>query len=130
MKLVTAVVKPFTLDDIQKALEKLGSPGMTVSETEGFGQQRGHKEIYRGTEYDTSFVPKTKIELIVADGDVEQVVDAIVEAACTGEIGDGKIWITPVDDVVRVRTGERGEKRFSRIVLAHCGGIAMTKTAA
>ncbi|WKS34930.1 P-II family nitrogen regulator [Corynebacterium propinquum] len=110
MKLVTAVVKPFTLDDIQKALEKLGSPGMTVSETEGFGQQRGHKEIYRGTEYVTSFVPKTKIELIVADGDVEQVVDAIVEAACTGEIGDGKIWITPVDDVVRVRTGERGEK--------------------
>ena len=87
MKLVTAVVKPFTLDDIQKALEKLGSPGMTVSETEGFGQQRGYKEIYRGTEYATSFVPKTKIELIV-----------------------GKIWITPVDDVVRVRTGERGEK--------------------
>lgn len=110
MKLVTAVVKPFTLDDIQEALAKIGSPGMTVSEIEGFGQQRGNKEIYRGAEYATSFVPKTKIELIIADDDVEAVVDAIVEAACTGEIGDGKIWITTVEDVIRVRTGERGEK--------------------
>ncbi|ERS43898.1 MULTISPECIES: P-II family nitrogen regulator [Corynebacterium] len=110
MKLVTAVVKPFTLDDIQQALQKLGSPGMTVTEIEGFGQQRGNKEIYRGAQFATSFVPKAKIELIVADDDSEAIVDAIVDAACTGEIGDGKIWIAPVEDVIRVRTGERGEK--------------------
>lgn len=83
---------------------------MTVTEIEGFGQQRGNKEIYRGAQFATSFVPKAKIELIVADDDAETIVDAIVEAACTGEIGDGKIWIAPVEDVIRVRTGERGEK--------------------
>ncbi|MDK4268483.1 P-II family nitrogen regulator [Corynebacterium accolens] len=110
MKRITAVVKPFTLDDIQQALQQLGSPGMTVSEVEGFGQQRGNKEIYRGAKFATSFVNKAKIELIVADDQAEEIVDAIVEAACTGEIGDGKIWISSIDDIIRVRTGERGEK--------------------
>ena len=108
MKLVTAVVKPFKLDDVKTALEALGVQGMTVGEVQGFGRQRGHTEVYRGAEYTVAFVPKTHIEVLVDDADVAQVVDAIVAAAGTGSIGDGKVWSTPVDDVVRVRTGERG----------------------
>ena len=108
MKLVTAVVKPFKLDDVKTALEGVGVQGMTVSEVQGFGRQRGHTEVYRGAEYTVSFVPKTRVEVLVDDADAARVVDAIVAAACTGSIGDGKVWSTPVDEVVRVRTGERG----------------------
>jgi nitrogen regulatory protein P-II 1 len=108
VRLVTAVVKPFKLDDVKTALEGLGVQGMTVSEVQGFGRQRGHTEVYRGAEYSVSFVPKVRIEVLVDDADSSRVVDAIVAAASTGAIGDGKVWSTPVDEVVRVRTGERG----------------------
>ncbi len=108
MRLVTAVVKPFKLDDVKTALDGLGVHGMTVSEVQGFGRQRGHTEVYRGAEYTVSFVPKVRIEVLVDDADSSRVVDAIVAAASTGAIGDGKVWSTPVDEVVRVRTGERG----------------------
>ena len=108
MRLVTAVVKPFKLDDVKNALEGLGVQGMTVSEVQGYGRQRGHTEVYRGAEYTVSFVPKVRIEVLVDDADAGPVVDAIVAAACSGSIGDGKVWTTPVDDIVRVRTGERG----------------------
>ena len=108
MRLVTAVVKPFKLDDVKSALEVVGVQGMTVSEVQGFGRQRGHTEVYRGAEYTVSFVPKTRIEVLVDDADAARVIDAIVTAASTGAIGDGKVWSTPVDEVVRVRTGERG----------------------
>ena len=108
MKLVTAVVKPFKLDDVKAALDTAGSHGLTVSETQGYGRQRGHTEVYRGAEYRVDFVPKVRIEVLVDDDDVERVVDAIVEAARTGKIGDGKVWVLPVETVVRVRTGERG----------------------
>jgi nitrogen regulatory protein P-II 1 len=108
VRLVTAVVKPFRLDDVKSALEALGVQGMTVSEVQGYGRQRGHTEVYRGAEYTVSFVPKVRIEVLVDDADVHAVVDAVVAAASTGSIGDGKVWTTPVDDVVRVRTGERG----------------------
>ena len=108
MKLVTAVVKPFKLDDVKTALEGVGVQGMTVSEVQGFGRQRGHTEVYRGAEYTVGFVPKTRVEVLVDDADALRVVDAIVAAASTDSIGDGKVWSTPVDHVVRVRTGERG----------------------
>ena len=108
MRLVTAVVKPFKLDDVKSALEVVGVQGMTVSEVQGFGRQRGHTEVYRGAEYTVSFVPKTRVEVLVDDADATRVIDAIVAAASTGAIGDGKVWSTPVDEVVRVRTGERG----------------------
>ena len=108
MRLVTAVVKPFKLDDVKAALEALGVQGMTVSEVQGFGRQRGHTEVYRGAEYTVSFVPKVRVEVLVDDADATRVVDAIVSAASTGTIGDGKVWSTLVEDVVRVRTGERG----------------------
>ncbi len=107
MKQITAVVKPFKLDDVKAALEVLGIQGLTVSEVQGFGRQRGHTEVYRGAEYTVDFVPKVKIEVVVADDDVDKLVAAIVEAARTGKIGDGKVWVVPVDSVVRVRTGER-----------------------
>ena len=106
MKLVTAVVKPFTLDDIQQALQKLGSPGMTVTEIEGFGQQRGNKEIYRGAEYAVSFLPKIKIEVAVNSDQVDKTIDAITSAAKTGQIGDGKIFVISLAHAVRIRTGE------------------------
>lgn len=109
MKLITAVVKPFTLPDIRAALEQLGVRGLTVTEIQGFGQQLGHSEVYRGAEYATDFVPKVKLEIVDTDERIEELVSAIVEAAYTGKIGDGKIWITPVDDAIRVRTGERGD---------------------
>ena len=108
MKLVTAIVKPFKLDDVKQALHDLGVAGMTVSEVQGHGRQRGHTEVYRGAEYVVDFVPKVRIEVVVADDVVHSVVDAIVTAARTGQIGDGKVWTTAVDDLVRIRTGERG----------------------
>jgi len=110
MRLVTAVVKPFKLDDVKSALEGIGVQGMTVSEVQGYGRQRGHTEVYRGAEYTVSFVPKVRIEVLVDDAEATRVVDVIVAAASTGTIGDGKVWSTPVDDVVRVRTGERGSE--------------------
>ena len=110
MRLVTAVVKPFKLDDVKTALEAIGVQGMTVSEVQGFGRQRGHTEVYRGAEYTVSFVPKVRVEVLADDADAPRVVDTIVAAASTGSIGDGKVWSTPVDEVVRVRTGERGSE--------------------
>ena len=108
MRLVTAVLKPFRLDEVKSALEAIGIQGMTVSEVQGFGRQRGHTEVYRGAEYQVDFVPKVRIEVLVDEADAARIVDAVVGAASTGSIGDGKVWVTPVDDVVRVRTGERG----------------------
>ncbi|NIH84865.1 P-II family nitrogen regulator [Amycolatopsis granulosa] len=108
MKLITAIVKPFTLDDIRAALEQLGSLGMTVSEVQGYGRQKGHTEVYRGAEYAVDFVAKLRVEVLTDDSNVEKVIDAIVNAAHTGKIGDGKVWVTPVETVIRVRTGERG----------------------
>ncbi|HEV3356477.1 MAG TPA: P-II family nitrogen regulator [Pseudonocardiaceae bacterium] len=108
MKLVTAIIKPFTLDDVKEALEQLGLLGMTVSEVRGYGRQKGHTEVYRGAEYSVDFVAKLKVEVLVEDDTADRAVDAVVNAARTGRIGDGKVWVTPVDTVVRVRTGERG----------------------
>jgi nitrogen regulatory protein P-II 1 len=108
MKLVTAIVKPFKLDDVKATLHTMGIAGMTVSEVQGHGRQRGHTEVYRGAEYVVDFVPKVRIEVVVADDVAAQVTDAIVEAARTGQIGDGKVWTTDVADLVRIRTGERG----------------------
>jgi nitrogen regulatory protein P-II 1 len=108
MRLVTAVIKPFRLDEVKTALEAFGVHGMTVSEVSGFGRQRGHTEVYRGAEYVVDFVPKLRVEVLVEDADAADVVDVIVKSAQTGKIGDGKVWTTPIDDVVRVRTGERG----------------------
>lgn len=109
MKLVTAVVKPHKWEEVKQALEALGIAGMTVSEVSGAGRQRGHTEVYRGAEYDVSLVPKVRIEVLVDDHDLDDVVRAVVAAARTGRIGDGKVWVTPVEMVVRVRTGERDE---------------------
>ena len=109
MKLVTAVIKPFKLDDVRAALEGRGVHGMTVTEASGFGRQRGHTEVYRGAEYQVDFVPKVRIEVVVSELDAARVVDAVVEAASTGQIGDGKVWVTTIDEIVRVRTGERGD---------------------
>ena len=108
MKLITAIVKPFTLDDVKTSLEDAGVLGMTVSEIQGYGRQKGHTEVYRGAEYSVDFVPKVRIEVVVDDSIVDKVVDSIVRAARTGKIGDGKVWVSPVDTIVRVRTGERG----------------------
>jgi nitrogen regulatory protein P-II 1 len=108
MKLVTAIVKPFVLEDVKGALEQIGVLGMTVSEVQGYGRQKGHTEVYRGAEYSVDFVPKVRVEVVADDTLAEKVVDAIVESARTGKIGDGKVWVTPVDSVIRVRTGERG----------------------
>jgi nitrogen regulatory protein P-II 1 len=108
MKLVTAIIKPFKIDDVREALEAFGVSGMTVSEAAGFGRQRGHSEVYRGAEYTVDTVPKTRLEILVDDRDATDVVGVIVKAAQTGRIGDGKVWIVPVEDVVRVRTGEHG----------------------
>ena len=108
MKLVTAIVKPFVLEDVKIALEQVGVLGMTVSEVQGYGRQKGHTEVYRGAEYSVDFVPKVRVEVVVDDNLADKVVDAVVDAARTGKIGDGKVWVTPVDAVVRVRTGERG----------------------
>ena len=108
MKLVTAIIKPFTLDEVKSALEQIGVLGMTVSEVQGYGRQKGHTEVYRGAEYSVDFVPKVRVEVVADDALADKVVDAVVEAARTGKIGDGKVWVTPVETVIRVRTGERG----------------------
>jgi nitrogen regulatory protein P-II 1 len=108
MKLVTAIVKPFTLDDVKAALEQIGVLGMTVSEVQGYGRQKGHTEVYRGAEYSVDFVPKVRVEVLVDDGDAQRVADAIISAARTDKIGDGKVWVSPVENVVRIRTGEMG----------------------
>jgi nitrogen regulatory protein P-II 1 len=108
MKLVTAIVKPFVLEDVKGALEQIGVLGMTVSEVQGYGRQKGHTEVYRGAEYSVDFVPKVRVEVVADDTLADKVVDAVVEAARTGKIGDGKVWVTPVESVIRVRTGERG----------------------
>ena len=106
MKLVTALVKPFKLDEVKAALTELGLPGITITESKGFGRQRGHTEVYRGAEYTVEFVPKVRIEVLIDDDEARRVADAIVTAARTGQIGDGKVWISPVDTIIRVRTGE------------------------
>lgn len=108
MKKIEAIIKPFKLDEVKEALNEVGLQGMTVIEAKGFGRQKGHTELYRGAEYVVDFLPKVKIELIVDDAQAEAAVEAIMQAARTGKIGDGKIFITPVDDVIRIRTGERG----------------------
>lgn len=107
MRIITAIVKPFKLDDVKTALETLGIRGLTASEVQGFGRQKGHTEVYRGAEYTVDMVPKVKIEIIAEDHEALQIAEAIVEAARTGKIGDGKVWISPVDTLIRVRTGER-----------------------
>ena len=108
MKLVVAVLKPFKLDDVKEALKNVGVQGMTLTEAQGFGRQRGHTEVYRGAEYEVDFVPKLRIEVAVDDAQVDEAVDAIVSSAGTGKIGDGKVWVVPIETIVRVRTGERG----------------------
>lgn len=108
MKLITAIVKPYRLDEVKTALQELGVHGLTVTEASGYGRQRGHTEVYRGAEYQVDLVPKVRIEIVVEDADSDTVIDAIAKAAQTGKIGDGKVWVLPVETVVRVRTGERG----------------------
>ncbi|MGH2651257.1 MAG: P-II family nitrogen regulator [Actinomycetota bacterium] len=108
MKLVVAIVKPFKLDEVKEALREIGVNGLTTTDVEGFGRQRGHTEVYRGAEYQVDFVPKVKVEILCDDDQVQGIMDAITKAARTGKIGDGKIWVAPVEEVVRIRTGERG----------------------
>lgn len=108
MKLVTAVIKPFKLDDVREALSEIGIQGITVLEVKGFGRQKGHTELYRGAEYVVDFLPKIKIEIAIQDDQTDQVIEAIVKAAGTGKIGDGKIFVTPLEQIVRIRTGESG----------------------
>ncbi len=108
MKLITAVIKPFKLDDVKGVLKDAGIQGLTVSEVQGFGRQSGHTEVYRGTEYTIDFVPKVKFEVLVDDVDVDRIIEVIVAAARTDKIGDGKVWVTDVDQIVRIRTGELG----------------------
>ena len=110
MKLITAIIKPFKLDDVRQALADVGIQGITVTEVKGFGRQRGHTELYRGAEYVVDFLPKSKIEIAIADDQVEAVVEAIMQAARTGKIGDGKIFVTPLTQVIRIRTGESGSQ--------------------
>ena len=109
MKIVTAVIKPHKWEDVRAALEGVGITGMTVSEVSGYGRQKGHTEVYRGAEYDIALVPKVRIEIVVDDANADQVVTAVVDAARTGRIGDGKVWVSPIESVVRVRTGDRDE---------------------
>ena len=109
MKLITAVIKPFKLDEVREALSEMGVTGLTVTEVKGFGRQKGHTEMYRGAEYVVEFLPKIKIELVVASSDAERVIDAIIKSARTGKIGDGKIFVTPVEQTIRIRTGETDE---------------------
>ena len=108
MKLVVAILKPFKLDDVKERLKSLNVNGMTITEAQGFGRQRGHTEVYRGAEYEVDFVPKLKLEVLVDDAQVDEIVEAIVASANTGKIGDGKVWVIPVEQAVRVRTGEKG----------------------
>lgn len=110
MKLVTAIIKPFKMDDVRAELSEIGVQGITVTEVKGFGRQRGHTELYRGAEYVVDFLPKAKLEIAVADDQVDATIEAIVKAANTGKIGDGKIFVSPMDQVIRIRTGETGEE--------------------
>ena len=110
MKKIEAIIKPFKMDDVKEALNEIGIKGMTISEVKGYGRQKGHKEIYRGAEYVVDFIPKVKIEIVVADSEAEKVIDCIRQTALTGKIGDGKIFTIPVEEAVRVRTGEKGEE--------------------
>ena len=114
MKLVTAVIKPHRLEAVKEALHALGVAGLTVSEVQGYGRQKGHTEVYRGAEYTVEFLPKIRVEIVTDEVDVDKIVDALVEAAKTGKIGDGKVWVTSVDEVIRVRTGERGIEALCR----------------
>jgi nitrogen regulatory protein P-II 1 len=107
MKLITAVIKPHKLEDVRSALETFGVSGMTVTEASGYGRQKGHTEVYRGAEYDIALIPKVRLEIVVDDGEVDDVVGVVTKAAQTGRIGDGKVWVTPVESVLRVRTGDR-----------------------
>jgi nitrogen regulatory protein P-II 1 len=109
MKKIEAIIKPFKLDEVREALAEAGVVGLTVTETRGFGRQKGHTELYRGAEYTVDFLPKIKIELAVADSEVERLVEVIIQAAQTGKIGDGKIFVSPLEEVIRIRTGERGD---------------------
>jgi nitrogen regulatory protein P-II 1 len=113
VKIVTAIVKPHRIENVKEALRELGVNGLTTTDVEGFGRQRGHTEVYRGAEYQVDFVPKVKVEVVVEDADVDRVVDAIVDAARTGKIGDGKLWVGDVDRVIRIRTGEMGSDALS-----------------
>lgn len=113
MKKVEAIIKPFKLEEVKEALAAVGIQGLTVSEVKGFGRQKGHKELYRGAEYVVEFLPKVKLEIVVSNDKLEQVVDAIVKAASTGRIGDGKIFISPIEDAIRIRTGETGDIAIS-----------------
>lgn len=108
MKLITAIVQPFTLDSVRHAVESVGVLGLTVTEVQGFGRQRGHTEVYRGAEYAVEFVPKVRVEVLIDDEFVDRISEAIIGAARTGKIGDGKVWVSPVEALVRIRTGERG----------------------
>jgi nitrogen regulatory protein P-II 1 len=108
MKLIVAIIKPFKLNDVKEALKTAGVQGMTLTEAKGFGRQRGHTEVYRGAEYEVDFVPKIRVEVLVDDPQVADVLEALISSANTGKIGDGKVWVVPVETVVRVRTGERG----------------------
>lgn len=110
MKLVTAIIKPFKLDEVREGLSEVGITGLTVTEIKGFGRQKGHTELYRGAEYVVDFLPKIRVEVAVADNQVESVIEAIIKAARTGKIGDGKIFVSPLDEVIRIRTGEQGEQ--------------------
>ena len=109
MKKVTAMIKPFKLDDVREALSDIGIQGMTVTEVKGFGRQKGHTELYRGAEYAVDFLPKIQIDIVLSDDQIERVIEVIIETARTGKVGDGKIFITPVDQVIRIRTGETGD---------------------
>lgn len=109
MKLITAIIKPFKLDDVREALSEIGVSGVTATEVKGFGRQKGHTELYRGAEYVVDFLPKVKLEIAIADAIVDQAIDAIVKAANTGKIGDGKIFVTSLEQIIRIRTGETGE---------------------
>ncbi len=110
MKLVTAIIKPFKLDDVRSALSEIGVQGITVTEVKGFGRQRGHTELYRGAEYVVDFLPKVKLEIAAGDSQVDAIIDAILKSASTGKIGDGKIFVSPMEQVIRIRTGETGEE--------------------
>ena len=109
MKKVTAMIKPFKLDDVREALSDIGIQGMTVTEVKGFGRQKGHTEVYRGAEYAVDFLPKIQIDIVLSDDQIERVIEVIIETARTGTVGDGKIFVTPVDQVIRIRTGETGD---------------------
>ncbi len=109
MKKITAMIKPFKLDDVREALSNIGIQGMTITEVKGFGRQKGHTEVYRGAEYSVDFLPKIQIDIVVGEHLIEQVIESIIEATRTGKVGDGKIFITPVEEVIRIRTGETGE---------------------